>query len=126
MISDKSEKLLRSFKPDKQYPENDLPSGVDLFLLEYLVSIGYISETRLPPEGDPEFPYGIRLYQITSAGKEALYQATGKKREKKNDRAFQAFLSLFSFGLGLLAEHYVGVLGFFEDTWHWLSSFLSD
>lgn len=124
MLSRQAEKLLRLFEPNKQYPEDNLPPSKHLFLLKRLVETGHISEMRLPPEGDPKFPYGIRLYQITSAGQEALYQATGKKREKKNDRAFQAFLSLFSFGLGLLAEHYVGVLGFFEDTWHWLSSFL--
>jgi hypothetical protein len=124
MLSDQSKKLLQAFEPNKQYPEDNLPIGGDLFLLEQLVSAGYISEMRLPPEGDPKYPHGIRLYQITSAGQEALYQAAGQKREKKNDRAFQTFLSLFSFGLGLLAEHYVGVLAFFEQAWHWLVSFL--
>lgn len=124
MLSDQSKKLLQAFEPNKQYPEDNLPAGGDLFLLEHLVSAGYISEMRLPPEGDPEFPHGIRLYQITSAGQEALYQAASQKRDKKNDRIFQAFLSFFSFCLGLLAEHYVGVFAFFEQTWHWLASFL--
>lgn len=124
MLSKELEKLLSTFKPNEQYPEYRLPSGGDLFLLAHLVRLGYISELRLPPEGDPEFPHGVRLYEITSSGQEALYQAARQKRDKKNDRAFQAFLSLFSFGLGLLAEHYVGVLTFFEQAWHWLASFL--
>ena len=79
-----------------------------------LVSAGYISVMRLPPEGDPNFPRGVRLYQITSAGQEELYQAASKKREKTNDRIFQVFLSFLSFGIGLLAEHYVGIIRFLK------------
>jgi hypothetical protein len=125
MLSRQAEKLLRLFEPNKQYPEDNLPPSKHLFLLKHLVETGYISEMRLPPEGDPAFPHGIRLYGITSAGQEALYQASCKKREKKNERIFQALLSLLSFGLGLLAEHFVGVLGWLEMSWQWLSSFLN-
>lgn len=35
-----------------------------------------------------------------------------KKREKKQDRAFEIFLVLFGFILGLISEHFVSVISF--------------
>ena len=50
--------------------------------------------------------------------KENLEEKAERKREKKFDRIFQVFLVFLGFVLGLIAEHFTGIAGFFITVIH--------
>lgn len=110
MLSRQALKVLRSFNSDKQFVEGTLPAGCDLALLQYLVDNKFLSESWLPSEGEPDYPYGRKIYRITSAGKEAVYNASDRKRYRRNERLFTVFLAFLTFILGLIAEHFTGLV----------------
>ena len=70
-------------------------------------------------------------YQLSGAGKDLLLliqeeaeQAAQRKEEEKlkrlSDRRFQLALALFTFVLGILAERWIGIVGFIKgviDPW---------
>lgn len=110
MLSKASLDAIRAFPLNDVIPETDLPQGIDLALLPYLVSGGWLKKVSLVAPGvEPDCPNGLWAYGRLPAGQEALHQASGKKREKHNDRVFQVVLALVSFLLGLIAEHFVGI-----------------
>ncbi len=119
MLSKASLDVIRAFPLNDVIPEDDSPHGVDLSLLPYLVDGGWLRRVCLIPPGvESDYPTGLWAYGRLPAGQEALHQASGKKREKRNERVFQVVLALCSFLLGLIAEHFVGITAWILEVLH--------
>ena len=101
MLSQKALKTLKCFKLNHQYSEEDLPCEKGASLIPFLVSGGYLAENRLPPEDDPDFPYGVRVYSITSLGMETLCQAGEDTRKMVLGSIWKVFKYLLVWGIGV-------------------------
>jgi len=99
--SQKALKVLKCFKLNHQYSEEKLPCKRGASLVPFLVAEGYLLEHHLPPEGDPDFPYGVRVYSITSLGVETLCQSSEQTRKMVLGLVWKAFTYLLAWGIGV-------------------------
>lgn len=122
MSSKKALKVLKCFKLNQQYSEEKLPCERGASLIPFLVASGYLLENRLPPEGDPTFPHGVRVYSITSLGVETLCQAGEQTRKMILSAAWKVFTHLLAWGIGLATPaitSFLKTLPFFQS---WLNN----
>lgn len=86
----------------KAFPADELPSGVDLPTVEYLVSLGLLERLTLVPPGmkaEGYGPRGLAGYRINEAGREwlrlheeMLHQRDQEAAEKEADKAEAQFI----------------------------------
>lgn len=123
MPSKQSLKLLNAFDPNKQYVEGNLPGKVNLALLEHAVDNGWISLSRLPPEGDPQYPYGAKIYRITSLGMEILAEETDRLVKKRLSLLWSAFKYLVVWAIGVATPRITALIARIPFIQHWLDFF---
>lgn len=120
MPSKQSLKLLRAFDPDKQYIEGNLPKKVDLTLLNQLIDKDFVSVSRLPPEGDPLYPYGAKIYRITSLGLEVLAEESDRLAEKRLSLLWSALKYLIAWAIGVATPRIASLIERIPFVQHWL------
>ena len=122
--SSEAVRLLEFLRVSGDVPEDRLPAGYALELLPVLVADGFVVKfSILLPGMEPEYPYGLWGYRITSAGDEVLHklrdaaQKEAKQNAKENRRAFW---SAIKFWVGLIAGWILG--GFTpQEVFQWIS-----
>jgi hypothetical protein len=132
--SGESVKLLKRLAEVDYIEAPSWPLDLDRALRDNLVDNGYISKSYFVLPGMEREAYGdhgLICYQLSGAGKDLLLlieeeaeQAAKSKEEEKlkrrSDRRFQLTLALFTFVLGVLAERWIGIVGFVKgiiDPW---------
>lgn len=122
MLSKQSLKLLKAFKPSKQYIEGKLPGKVNLTLLEHLINEGYVAHSRLPPEGDPLYPHGASIYWITSSGLEALQKHREDTQKRWLARLWAVAKYLIAWGIGVATPRIASLIARVPFIKHWLDN----
>lgn len=114
-------------------PEDNLPPGITVELLDFLVSEGYVRRRMLEPPSVLR-PFGVVGYDLSSKGHNALLasderhkrEAEEEKRrseadikhdkEVRQNRKHQYLVALFQFFLGVISglflEHYTQIIAF--------------
>lgn len=119
MLSKESLRVLKELNNQSPVAQDRLPAGCDWELLPHLVEGGWVRKlSLLPPGRESDYPNGLWAYTTSPAGKESLYKATSEKREKKNEHIFQLILSVLGFSLGLIVEHFAGVVEWLSGLFH--------
>lgn len=133
-VSSKSIELLQRIADVGYIEAPSWPHDLDYSLRDSLVDKGYISKSYFVLPGMEREAYGdhgLICYQLSGAGKDLLLlieeeaeKAAQREKEDKlrrrSDRRFQLALALFTFVLGILAERWIGIVGFIKgiiDLW---------
>lgn len=83
------------------------------------ITVSALNICRLTPAGQQRLDHLTEL--LASAQHQAYqlaHQDSKQKRAAVSDRVFQLLLTLLSFALGMLAEHFSGILDFFASLIH--------